>query len=64
MILGKRKTILNMHKNTSICFFFRETGGAARKWTKTTTTTTTTPQRNSVVSDTGKSMEKLMCSYW
>ncbi len=37
----------------------------ARKWTKTTTTTSTpTSQRNSTVSDTGKSMEKLMCSYW
>jgi hypothetical protein len=38
----------------------------ARKWTKTATTTTTTatPQRNSAVSDTGKTMEKLMCSYW
>ena len=37
-----------------------ETGGAVRKWSKTTTT----PQRNSVVSDSGKTMEKLMCSYW
>jgi len=34
-------------------------GGTARKWSKPTTT----PQRNSVVSDSGKSMEKLMCSY-
>jgi len=34
--------------------------GTTRKWSKTTVT----PQRNSAVSDTGKSMEKLMCSYW
>jgi hypothetical protein len=40
-------------------------GSTTRKWSKTTTTTTTaTPQRNSAVSDSGKSMEKLMCSYW
>jgi hypothetical protein len=38
-------------------------GGTTRKWSKTTTTTAT-PQRNSAVSDSGKSMEKLMCSYW
>ncbi len=36
-------------------------GGTTRKWSKTTTTT---PQRNSAVSDSGKPMEKLMCSYW
>jgi len=34
--------------------------GTPRKWSKTTAT----PQRNSAVSDTGKSTEKLMCSYW
>ncbi|CAF3118889.1 unnamed protein product [Rotaria socialis] len=37
---------------------FGEMSSTARKWTKTAT-----PQRNSVVSDSGKSMEKLMCSY-
>ena len=38
---------------------FREIpGGTPRKWTKAVT-----PQRNSTVSDTGKSGEKLMCSY-
>lgn len=46
---------------------FGEIGGTQRKWTKTTpnttTSTTTTPQRNSTISDSGKSMEKLMCSY-
>ncbi len=58
MILGKRKTIYTLHKPSISSS--RETGGTARKWSKTTAT----PQRNSVVSDSGKSMEKLMCSYW
>lgn len=39
-------------------------GGTTKRWPKTTASTTTTPQRNSTVSDSGKSMEKLMCSYW
>jgi hypothetical protein len=57
MILGKIK---NFYLKI-IYIYYREMGGTTRKWSKTTTTT---PQRNSAVSDSGKPMEKLMCSYW
>ncbi|CAF1162145.1 unnamed protein product [Adineta steineri] len=49
-----------VNRSIDSVYDFGEMSGTARKWTKTTTQT---PQRNSTVSDTGKSMEKLMCSY-
>ncbi|CAF4601476.1 unnamed protein product, partial [Rotaria magnacalcarata] len=47
-----------MNRTIDSVYDFGEMSSTARKWTKTAT-----PQRNSVVSDSGKSMEKLMCSY-
>ncbi|CAF1459032.1 unnamed protein product [Rotaria sordida] len=50
-----------VNRSIDSVYDFGEMSNTTRKWSKTTTTPT--PQRNSTVSDTGKSMEKLMCSY-
>jgi hypothetical protein len=60
MILGKER------QREFFCFLkilFFSSSDTSRKWTKSTPPRTSTVSKTSV-SDSGKPMEKLMCSYW